>query len=73
MEVTAVSAASATPAMGPKVREVWPIATLRHEDTQHLPAAKVPATVVTLPPETAESVARAHIPAWELTRASTNH
>jgi len=61
-EVTAVSAARATPAMGLEVREVGPIETPRHRDTVYLPATTVPPTVVALRPKRAQSVARAQFP-----------
>ena len=57
-EVTAVSAARATPALGLEVQEVGPIETPRHEDTVYLPATTVPPTVVALRPKRAETAAR---------------
>ena len=57
-EVTAVSAARATPAMGLEVQEVGPIETPRHEHTVYLPATTVPPTVVPLCPKRAETAAR---------------
>jgi len=57
-EVTAVSAAPATPAMGLEVQEDWPIETPRHEDTVYLPATTVPPTVVAIRPRRAETAAR---------------
>jgi len=57
-EVTALSAARATPAMGLEVQEVGPIETPRHEDTVYLPATTVPPTVVALRPKRAETAAR---------------
>jgi len=57
-EVTAVSAARATPAMGLEVLEVGPIESPRHEDTVYLPATTVPPTVVALRPKRAETAAR---------------
>jgi len=57
-EVTAVSVARATPAMGLEVQEVGPIKTPRHEDTVYLPATTVPPTVVALRHKRAETAAR---------------
>jgi len=57
-EVTAVSAAHATPAMGLEVQEVGPIETPRHEDTVYLPATTLPPTVVALHHKRAETAAR---------------
>jgi len=61
-EVTAVSAARATPAMGLEVREVGPIETPRHRVTVYLLATTVPPTVVALLPKGAIIVARAQFP-----------